>query len=93
MAVKDKGTREQRWELRVASNEDELVRAAAQVSELNLSVFVRQAALVEAQRVLADRRHFALDEEDWNRFNELLDRPPKIPAGLEKLFSKRSVFE
>ncbi len=93
MAVKEKETRAGRWNLRVASDEDELVRAAAEESELDLTGFVRHAALVEAQRVLTDRRRFALNEQDWDRFNELLDRPPKVPAGLEKLFSKPSVFE
>ena len=32
------------------------------------------------------------DLEQWNRFVELLDRPPQEKPGLEKLFSKPSVF-
>lgn len=93
MAVENKEARPQRWNLRVAEREDELVRAAAAVSDLNFTTFVRHAAFAEAQRVLADRRHFVLDEQGWKRFSELLDRPAQVPPGLEKLFSKPSVFE
>jgi len=50
------------------------------------------AAVVEAERVLADRREFVLDAEQWERFVEVLDRPPQENPGLAKLFSKPSVF-
>ena len=36
---------------------------------------------------------FTLNEAEWQRFNELLDRPPQVPEGLKELFSKPSVFE
>lgn len=91
--TKNETTRARRWNLRVAEHEDELVRRAAAASELNYTGFVRHAAFVEAQRVLADRRRFELDNEDWQRFNQLLDRPPRVPRGLKKLFAKPSVFK
>ena len=50
------------------------------------------AAVVEAERVLADRREIVLDAEQWERFVEVLDRPPQENPGLAKLFSKPSVF-
>jgi len=82
----------ERWDFRVASETDELVRQAAETAERTLTDFVVDAALVEAERVLADRTHFVLGTEQWNRFVELLDRPPQDKPGLEKLFSKPSVF-
>ena len=74
-------------------DEDEIVRAASEASGTTYSNFVRDAAVTEAERVLADRNHFPLEEEEWRRFNELLDRPPTIPPGLRDLFSRPSVFE
>lgn len=86
-------TRSQRWNLRVASDEDELVRQAAEQAEEGLTSFVRGAAVEEAKRVLADRRSFVLDHASAIRFNELLDRPARVPEGLTDLFSEPSVFD
>jgi uncharacterized protein (DUF1778 family) len=82
-----------RWNFRVAPDADEVVRHAAAVSNRPLTDFVLQAAVNEAERVLADRTRFALDDEAWNRFMELLDRPIQENPGLAKLFAKPSVFE
>lgn len=87
------GTRSQRWNLRVAADEDELVRQAAELTEEGLTGFVRDAAIQEAKRVLADRQVFPVADADWQRFNELLDRPAEVPEGLQRLFAKSSVFD
>jgi uncharacterized protein (DUF1778 family) len=82
----------ERWDFRVASETDHVVRQAAETAERTLTDFVVDAAVVEAERVLADRTQFVLETEQWSRFVELLDRPPQDKPGLEKLFSKPSVF-
>jgi uncharacterized protein (DUF1778 family) len=87
------GTRDSRWNLRVAPDDDIVVRKAADESDRELSEFVRSAAVLEAERVLADRAVFTLDDARWDRFAEILDRPPRVPAGLKELFSRPSVFE
>jgi uncharacterized protein (DUF1778 family) len=86
-------TRDRRWDLRVAESEDALVRAASDIAETSFTSFVRLAAVSEARRILADRTQFEIDKASWNEFMELLDRPPKVPDGLRRLFSKPSVFE
>jgi len=86
-------TRDSRWNLRVAPDDDIVVRRAADESDRELSEFVRSAAVLEAERILADRTVFTLDEAQWDRLVEVLDRPPRVPAGLEELFSQPSVFE
>lgn len=85
--------RASRWNLRVAPDDDIVVRKAADEADRELSDFIRAAAVLEAERILADRTVFTLGHEQWDRFQELLDRPPRIPAGLEDLFSRPSVFE
>ena len=92
-AKPQKQTRELRWNLRVERDEDEVVRAASKAAGTSYSNFIRGAAITEAERVLADRTHFVLGDDEWRRFNELLDRPPRIPSGLQDLFSRPSVFE
>ena len=82
-----------RWNLRVAGSDDDLVRSAATASERNLSEFVIQAATAEAERVLADRTRFVLDNEQWEQFVKLLDRPATADPRLSKLFSTPPVFD
>jgi uncharacterized protein (DUF1778 family) len=86
-------TRDSRWNLRVAPDDDIVVRRAADEAGRDLSEFVRTAAVLEAERTLADRTVFTLDTAQWDRFLEILDRPPRVPAGLKELFSRPSVFE
>jgi uncharacterized protein (DUF1778 family) len=93
MASERQDKRELRWNFRVAPDDDALVRAASRSAEVSFTDFVRTAALHEAERVLADRTSFALNEVDWKRFVELLDRPISIPPGLRELYAKPSVFE
>lgn len=82
----------ERWDFRVDAETDRLVRQAAQTADRTLTDFVVDAAVVEAERLLADRREFALDAEQWERFVTLLDRSPQDSSGLEKLFSRPGVF-
>jgi uncharacterized protein (DUF1778 family) len=82
----------ERWDFRVEPETDRLVRQAAATSQRTLTDFVIDAAVVEAERLLADRTEFALEPEQWERFVELLDRSPRDNPGLEKLFSQPSVF-
>jgi len=82
-----------RWNFRVAPDADEVVRQAASVSNRPLTDFVLQAAVNEAERILADRTRFPLDGKAWERFTELLDRPVQENPGLAKLFAKPSAFE
>ncbi len=82
-----------RWEFRVESQADQFVRRAADISNRTLTDFVVGAAVIEADRVLADRTRFVLEDEQWTRFVELLDRPPQENPGLTRLFATPSIFE
>jgi uncharacterized protein (DUF1778 family) len=82
----------ERWSLRVEPEKDRLVRQAAARSQLTLTDFVIDAAVLEAGRLLAERTEFALDQQQWDRFLKPLDRSPRGCPGLEKLFSQPSVF-
>lgn len=86
-------TKSKDWKFRVGEDEDRLVKAAVESSDTKFSNFVRSAAVAEAHRVLADRKTFEFDQEAWEEFSALLDRPAKVPEGLAELFSKPSVFE
>jgi uncharacterized protein (DUF1778 family) len=81
-----------RWSFRVAAEANDIVRRAATICHRNLTQFVTSAAVVEAERVLADQREFALPQEKWDAFMRELERPVQENPGLAKLFEKPSVF-
>lgn len=81
-----------RWSFRVEPATDRLVREAAAASGQTLTRFVVGSASLAADHVLAHRTSFALERWRWERFVELLDRPPRDNPGLERLFSQRRVF-
>jgi len=82
----------ERWDFRVSPETDRLVRHAAASADRTLTDFVVDAAIIEAERLLADRTHFVLEPDQWNEFVDLLDRSPQDNPGLERLFSRPSVF-
>jgi uncharacterized protein (DUF1778 family) len=82
----------ERWDFRVAPETDRLVRQAAANAERTLTDFVVDAAVIEAERLLADRTRFVLEADRWDRFVEIVDRSPHENPGLERLFSRPSVF-
>lgn len=82
-----------RWDLRIGSHTDSLVRRAASERDQSLTDFVVESAVTEAERVLADRIRFELGEDEWRTFVGLLDRPVQDNPGLARLFGKPSLFE
>ncbi len=69
-----------------------LQQAASSVNK-TVSEFLLDTGLSAASEVLTDRRVFALNDEQWNRFQEALDTDPKDKPALKKLLSERSVFD
>lgn len=78
----------QRVNLRVASQDDELFRRAAQAADETLSEFLVESGRERASRLLADRTRFVLSEEDWAAFTEALDRPAQADPALVELFRR-----
>jgi uncharacterized protein (DUF1778 family) len=94
MPVKPDDTKaKDRWAFRVEPDADKLVRRAAALSHSSLTAFVLRAALLEAERVVADRTLFVLESAEWQAFTEALDRPVQRKPALEKLLAEPSVFE
>lgn len=88
--------KDQRVSVRLSQSQREIIDEAAAAADKDVSAFVLDAALLTAQRVLADRRAFALSEDDWQRFAELLDRPVaplSAKPRLEELVRRASLLE
>lgn len=87
VAVKDS-----RIAVRLSSDQDALIRHAAEVEGTSITAFTVAAAMSHAIDVLADRRVFAIDDAGWREFLAVLDRPVSYKRRLEKLLAEPSVF-
>lgn len=82
-----------RLELRASPRQTAVIRQAAEATEKTVSSFVLDAAYMDAQRILADRRLFSLDADRWQRFAEILDRPAVDKPRLRELMKKPGVLD
>ena len=74
-----------RIDVRANDSVKQLLQAAARTCHKSVSEFLLDAGITAANQALADRRRFELDEEQWQAFQLLLDRP--VQASHTKLKS------
>lgn len=78
--------------LRATENQKALLRRAAAVTDHSLSEFILGSAVDQAEQVLADRRWFAVDNDQFEEFVRQLDAPLPSTAKFDRLFSRKSRF-
>jgi uncharacterized protein (DUF1778 family) len=81
-------TKTARVNLRVAPADDVLLRQAAELLGETLSEFLIESGRERAERLVADRTRFLLDDVAWTAFNDALDRPAEIKPELRELFAR-----
>jgi uncharacterized protein (DUF1778 family) len=86
-------TKDSRLAVRLSSDQDALIRHAAEVEGLSITDFTVVSAVARARGVLADRRLFSIDDAAWSEFLAVLDRPVSRKPRLEKLFAEPSIFD
>jgi len=89
----ERAVRDSRLNLRATARQDTLIRRAALATDKSVTDFVLDSATMEAERVLADRRWFTLDESAWQEFQSLLDAPAAELPGLAELMNRPTVFD
>lgn len=85
--------RDQRFNMRMSAQQRHLIGRAAAVLDKTETDFMLEAATSVAERVLTDRRWFALDDEAFSRFEELLDAPVPYENDLRELLKHPTVFD
>ena len=81
-------TKTARVNLRVAPADDLLLRQAADLVGESLSEFLIESGRDRAERLVADRTRFVLDEGSWAAFNDALDRPAEVKPKVRELFAR-----
>lgn len=92
MATQLASTRDRRINLRASQHQEALLKQAAQAMDTTLTDFVLGSAVVEAERILADRHWFAATPEQYDAFVELLDRPVDV-ARLAEFLTEPTPFD
>lgn len=83
----------ERIELRTTPTTKALLHRASTFSHKNVTEFLLEAGIHAAEEALVDRRLFRLDDAEWQKFKDALDRPVQSKPRLEKLLAEKSVLE
>ncbi len=86
-------TKTARIDVRASTAVKQLLQEAARACHKNVSEFLLDAGVTAAAQMLADRRRFELDDERWQAFQELLDRPVQSKPRLKKLLREPGVLD
>jgi uncharacterized protein (DUF1778 family) len=92
-AMPARSIRTEKLDLRLTPDAKKKLRAAAEVAHRSVSEFVLATALMRAEELLGEQRDLRLTREQWTRFMQALDAPPRSHARMEKLLREPSVFE
>lgn len=79
-------------DVRASAPVTQLLQEAARASHKNVSEFLLDAGITAAAQTLADRRHFTLDEPQWQAFQAALDRPTQSKPRLRQLLQELGVL-
>lgn len=85
--------RSARIDIRADASTKRILQEAARASHKNLSDYLLENGLAAAEQTLADRRLFALDDQQWKKFCAVLNRRVKRKPRLAKLLTGKSVFD
>lgn len=85
--------RTNRIDLRIHPEAKEALKVAASLRHKSVSEFILESALGAADEVLADRRYFSLNTEQWASFQAALDAPPRPLPRLERLIREQGIFD
>lgn len=83
----------ERIDVRATVSVKQLLQEAARSCHKNVSEFLLDAGIIAANQALADRRHFVLNDEQWETFRQALDRPVQSKPRLRKLLSEPGVLD
>lgn len=79
--------------IRAKARQRDLIDQAAERLGRSRSDFMLEAACREAEDVLLDQAYFALDDDAFARFQNMLDTPPKLTDRLRRLLTTKAPWE
>ena len=88
-----RASRSARLGLRATSEQETVLRRAAEVAHKSLTDFILESACRAAEQTLLDQRLFMVPGGQYQALLNLLDRPAEDNAGLRELFSRPAPWD
>ena len=89
----NKTSRTARLGFRATLQQEALLRKAAKITGRNITQFVLTSACEAAENALCDQKIFFADDESFQAFEEILERPAQIKPNLRKFMKNRAPWE
>ena len=83
----------ERIDIRTSATAKAVLQLAASSVNKSVSEFLLDTGLSAASEALADRKLFALNDQQWDQFQKALDADPKDKPALKKLLTEPGVFD
>ena len=85
--------RSARLGLRATTEQEAVLRRAAQVAHKSLTDYILDSACRAAEQTLLDQRLFMVSGSQYQALMDLLDQPVQENEGLSKLFSRSAPWD
>lgn len=79
--------------IRIDPSSRDLIDRAAILAGKTRSAFMIEASAKLAEEMILDQKVFTLRQEQWDKFNEMLNQPPSVNKKLKKLLMTKSPWE
>jgi uncharacterized protein (DUF1778 family) len=79
--------------MRVTPEEDELLRAAADLAHVSKTAFILSAAAERAEAVVRTAYQFSLQADTFERFLAELDEPAEVMPKMAELFARMKALQ
>jgi len=83
----------ERIDVRATASVKQLLQEAAGACHKSVSEFLLDAGITAATQTLADRRRFVLNDEQWQAFQEAMDRPVRAKPRLKALLREPGALD
>lgn len=88
MAVKEKNTKTEKFDIRLSQQEEAVIKQAASLQCTSPTNFIRQQAVVAAEAVVHEQTRFVVTEKQWQTIEEAMSQPAKALPNLQKKLLK-----
>lgn len=85
--------RSEKLDIRITPHAKQLLQEAANERHTTISQFVLDNALSAAREVLAERNQVVLNSEQWEKFLEALDEPPRAHPRMKRLLTEPGILD